>query len=147
MHIRPATSNDIPAMLAIEKASPEASHWSLNTYQQIFTGTAVRLALIVVDEDDDVAGFLVARLVPGEWELENIVIASHNRRCGYGSLLLEQLLYRARLESPTKISLEVRESNAPARSLYEQFSFRQLSTRSGYYEHPKEDAIVYALSI
>lgn len=143
MNIRSATIDDIPAMIAMERASPEASHWSLTTYQEIFSGPIPRVAL--VSEDNNVAGFLVARTLPDEWEIENIVVAHDHRRHGSGSLLLEELLHRAALESPVKILLEVRESNAAARSLYQRFSFKQVSVREGYYEHPDEDAIVYSL--
>jgi ribosomal-protein-alanine acetyltransferase len=143
MNIRSATIDDISAMIAMERASPEASHWSVNAYQQIFTGAAARVALVA--DENGVTGFLVARILPGDWEIENIVVASDHRRRGYGSLLLKEMLDRARSESPVNILLEVRESNAAARSLYQRFTFKQVSVRTRYYEHPDEDAIVYSL--
>jgi ribosomal-protein-alanine N-acetyltransferase len=41
--------------------------------------------------------------------------------------------------------LEVRESNASARGLYEKQGFREAGRRRGYYTDPVEDAILYSL--
>ena len=38
--------------------------------------------------------------------------------------------------------LEVRVSNAPARSLYERLGFQVIGTRKEYYDDPVEDALV-----
>ncbi len=45
------------------------------------------------------------------------------------------------------ILLEVRESNLPARRLYEKHAFRDVGRRRMYYKDPAEDAILYELSL
>ena len=40
------------------------------------------------------------------------------------------------------LSLEVRESNHKAISLYESFNFKQAAIRHDYYSHPDEDGIL-----
>ena len=40
------------------------------------------------------------------------------------------------------VYLEVRESNAAARALYESRGFEAVGRRRGYYRHPVEDALV-----
>ena len=40
------------------------------------------------------------------------------------------------------LTLEVRQSNAPARALYEKLGYLQAGLRRNYYENPREDAII-----
>ena len=44
-----------------------------------------------------------------------------------------------------EIFLEVRESNTPAIALYESLGFEKIGVRKGYYDKPKEDAVIYRL--
>ena len=88
-------------------------------------------------------GFLVARRVVSEWELENIVVAPEVRRKGCGQRLLDALLVHAANTNSDSIFLEVRESNAAARALYHRAGFRQTGQRKSYYTNPAEDAILY----
>ena len=53
----------------------------------------------------------------------------------------------ARKNEMTRICLEVRASNAAARSLYEDFGFEEDGVRPGFYDSPKEDAVLYSLYI
>jgi len=46
------------------------------------------------------------------------------------------------LAGASRILLEVRESNRPARRLYEKHAFREVGRRLKYYNHPLEDAIL-----
>ena len=43
------------------------------------------------------------------------------------------------------MTLEVRASNAPAIALYMKHGFAQVGRRRGYYDDPKEDAILMTL--
>jgi [ribosomal protein S18]-alanine N-acetyltransferase len=90
-----------------------------------------------------VQGFLVARHVASEWELENIVVAPLARRKGLGQQLLDALLVAARETNSSSVFLEVRESNAAARCLYEKAAFEQTGRRKSYYTDPVEDAVLY----
>ena len=90
-----------------------------------------------------VVGFLIARHLAPEWELENIVVAHIARRKGLGKLLLNALLSAARETNSDSVFLEVRESNAAARTLYEKAGFEQTGRRKTYYTNPTEDAVLY----
>jgi len=92
-----------------------------------------------------ISGFLVARHLAPEWELENIVVAPSARRIGLGSRLLNALLANARETDSEAVFLEVRESNAAARSLYEKAGFEPTGRRKAYYTNPAEDAVLYRL--
>ena len=90
-----------------------------------------------------VLGFLVSARIDHEWELENIVVVQGSRRNGVGRRLLEALLAEARQTNGSSVFLEVRESNVPARALYEKSGFTQAGRRRAYYQNPWEDAILY----
>ena len=66
---------------------------------------------------------------------------------GIGSALLQEFSQAARVQGAKRIFLEVRESNSPARGLYEKLGFTRDGERSAYYSDPVEDAILYSLTL
>jgi ribosomal-protein-alanine acetyltransferase len=147
MNVRPASRADIPAMMRLVNHSATAAHWSREQYDRVFGDDPPWRVALVIEEAVGMQGFLVARQVAAEWEIENIAIAGAARRRGLGTRLLGQFLDQARSEGATAVFLEVRESNQPARSLYEKWAFTENGRRPRYYTQPEEDAIVYRLSL
>jgi len=94
-----------------------------------------------------IVGFLVARHVSGEWELENIVVSEESRGKGIGAGLLGELFSRARLSGDSSVFLEVRESNSAARGLYAKVGFEESGRRRGYYSNPQGDAVLYSKTL
>ena len=142
--IRPATLADVPALMALEKHAVTAAHWSAEQYQSMFSSTPPRVALIT-EAEDTLKGFLIARAVGREWEIENLAIAGPARRRGLATELLAEFLNTARCRGATAIFLEVRESNSAARRLYEKWAFIECGFRPAYYRNPEEAAITYRL--
>jgi ribosomal-protein-alanine acetyltransferase len=142
--LRPATLDDIPALMALEKHAVTAAHWSAEQYREIFSRNPPRVA-IVIEDQNAIQGFLIARAVGPEWELENIAIADSARRRGLGTRLLGEFLNTARSHGALAVFLEVRESNSAARRLYEKWAFSASGIRSNYYRDPEEAAITYRL--
>ncbi len=129
--IRSAALNDVPAILAIERQAPSAAHWTAEQYKKLVGSGVV----------------LVVETVAGEWEVENVVVTAEFLRRGIADKLLRELIQRAQNEAASAILLEVRESNLPARGLYEKHGFRAVGRRRAYYSDPVEDAILYALGL
>ncbi len=143
MIVRPATAADIPVMMALERGAATAAHWMPAEYERIFTlGQTPRVALLI-HEGGEVLGFLVARALGSDWEIENVAIAAEARRRGLGLRLISEFLNVAHSRSASAVFLEVRESNIAARALYQKAAFRQVGRRQAYYNHPVEDAVVY----
>ena len=137
--IRSATLEDLPAILAIEQHAPSAAHWPADEYEKLIeTGV-----LPVAEQAGRLCGFVSAKAVAGEWEIENIVVATECLRQGIADQLLQALIDQAESAGASRILLEVRESNRPARRLYEKHAFREVGRRLKYYNHPLEDAILY----
>jgi len=151
--IRPATAADLPLILELERLSLTAAHWSEAQYRQMLEPGSdhARLALVTQSEQGQILGFLIAHHIAPDWELENIVVASAARRAGIGKQLLQSLLKEARHRNSESIFLEVRDSNAAARALYQSTGFHQTGRRKSYYPSdgatPAEDAILYLLEL
>jgi len=145
--IRSATLNDLPAIQALEQQAPTASHWTLPQYEKLLSDGVV----LVAEQGGHLRGFLCAQNVAVEWEIENVVVATEFRRRGIANALVRALIERARSQKANpllgEVRLEVRESNAPARRLYEKHGFREAGRRRAYYLNPLEDAILYALQL
>ncbi len=139
--IRPAMTDDVAAILVIERAAESGAHWS----QEQYSPRLAEGVILVAEEGPDIAGFVCARVVAREWEIENIVVAEHKRRSGIADELLRELLRRVREQSGASIWLEVRESNEAARRLYKKHGFRETGKRREYYRNPVEDAVLYDL--
>ncbi|MGA7560868.1 MAG: ribosomal protein S18-alanine N-acetyltransferase, partial [Terriglobales bacterium] len=132
-----------PAVLALERQTAGAAHWTAEQYQKLVGGGVV----LVAEEAGRLCGFIGAQAVAGEWEIENVVVAAELLRRRIGSELIGALIERARSEAAAAILLEVRESNVAARGLYEKRGFREVGRRRTYYADPVEDGILYALRL
>ncbi|HXR17655.1 MAG TPA: ribosomal protein S18-alanine N-acetyltransferase [Terriglobales bacterium] len=148
MRIRRAILADVPAILTLEKRAATAAHWSVQQYETAILGEApARVVLIVEDQGTGLQGFIVGKFLQQEWEIENMIVAEHVQRRGLGSRLLREFLDLARGQGAQAVFLEVRESNAAARRLYEKCAFVESGRRKVYYREPDEDAIVYRATL
>jgi [ribosomal protein S18]-alanine N-acetyltransferase len=168
VNIRAAIPEDIPHIIEIERSSHTAAHWSEEQYRLAIDSARDGLERMVLVAEIDgsliaefkvktpdasrekregrdiLAGFLAARHVEGEWELENIVVGPELRGRGIGTQLIEALLEHMRATNAGAVFLEVRESNTAARKLYQKAEFRETGRRKLYYSDPAEDAILYS---
>jgi ribosomal-protein-alanine N-acetyltransferase len=145
LSIRAATVADLPAMMAVEKHAATAAHWSAEQYEALFRASDPGRVALIMQEESGVQGFVIARVVGEEWEIENIAIAGPACRRGLGTRLLGELLDLAKAQGAAAVFLEVRESNQAARALYEKWAFLESGHRRRYYKDPEEDAILYRL--
>lgn len=136
VNIRAAQERDLADIAAIQRTSPESSQWEAQDYLAF----DCQVALINYDgADDRIAGFLVSRSVADkEREILNIAIHPDFRRLHIATELLGAELGRW----PGAHFLEVRESNAAARRLYEGLGFQAVGERPAYYDNPLETGIV-----
>ncbi len=137
--IRSAALDDVASLLAIEQEAASAAHWTREQYAGLVESEIV----LVAEDGGNISGFVCAKNVAGDWEIENMVVAKQGRRRGVGSGLLDELLRRVRQQAGAAVWLEVRESNQPARRLYEKHGFHETGRRRGYYRDPGEDALLY----
>lgn len=92
-------------------------------------------------DGESVVGYIGSQTVLGEADMMNVAVAPRARRQGLGRALVEALCTALRCRMRAEVlTLEVRDSNAPALALYASLGFVQIGLRKNYYQHPKEDA-------
>lgn len=144
---RPMTVNDLDEVLAIEVAA-YSFPWSRGNFiDSLAAGYRAELRL---DEQGRCLGYSVA--MPGfeEMHLLNLTVAPRHQRQGHAWAMLQLLCEAARQRGDHKLWLEVRQSNEPARRLYERFGFGEVGLRKSYYPAPqgrREDAMVMSLDL
>ncbi len=95
-------------------------------------------------------GYLVAMPGVDEVHLLNITVAPSQQRQGWARFMLDALALWSRGQRAQWLWLEVRASNAPARSLYQRYGFQQVGLRRAYYpagQLQREDAVVMSLNL
>lgn len=92
--------------------------------------------------DGRVAGYAGMRTVLDEGYISNIAVSPDHRKQGLGMALVEALQREGRRRELSFLTLEVRVGNAEARRLYARAGFREAGLRPGYYEKPREDALL-----
>ena len=130
---------DIDSVLEVSSLSFSIP-WSKDSYIQELTNPIARY--LVAKIDNKVVGFVGTWIVLDESHITNIAVHPNYRKQGIGSSLLETFLKYCKSQGCIAYTLEVRNSNKAARTLYEKYNFKQEGIRKGYYEDTKEDAII-----
>ena len=127
----------LPRILEIERAS-FADAWTENMLlEELSCANALFLCAF---EGETLCGYVIAHTVLDECEIYDIAVAEEFRRRGIALALLHAVLQNAGKLSA--VYLEVRAKNTGAIALYESFGFARMGLRRGYYENPKDDAIL-----
>ena len=93
-------------------------------------------------ENGKVLGYIGISCIIDEGYITNVAVFPESRKKGVGTALLERVFSLAKDMGLSFVSLEVRESNIPAISLYEKLGFKQEGKRKDFYRDPKEDALI-----
>src|SRR6516165_7311024 len=118
MTIRTGLPADLPALQALALQAAMAAHWTPEQYAEIFRDGSVTRCVLIAEDADGVAGFVVALAAGPEWEIENIVVQLQGQRQGTGTQLINELVKQAQAAGADSVFLVVRESNAAARGFY-----------------------------
>ena len=118
--------------------------WSLESLELMLTEQASALVAL---EDGRVLGYVGMMCVLDEGQIINVAVHPDVRRRGVGRRLMEAAEAYAKERGIVFLSLEVRESNIAARSLYSSLGWEEKGIRKGFYSHPVENACVMTKSI
>src|SRR6516225_12466384 len=146
MIIRPARSEDISTIVAIQQNNPEAAEWQESDYVRLAVDPSGVL-LVAEDAARQMVGFAAARRVADEAELQNLAVDPQHRRQGVGQGLVHGVHCRLRAAGTKRVYLEVRPSNESALALYRSSGYTVVGRRRDYYPTPREDALVLSTGI
>lgn len=97
---------------------------------------------LVAKEENEVIGYIGMSIVIDEGYIFNVAVRESYRNKGVATALINELVIYGKKNNFSFITLEVRESNLPAISLYSKFGFIKAGERKNYYSNPKENAIL-----
>ena len=139
MEIRIMTAREVPRVAELEK----------NCFSQPWSEKSVAGELenplslwLVAMEGDRLAGYVGSQTVMDETDMMNLAVGSEFRRQGVGEALVNALVASLKELGSRCLTLEVRDSNGPARALYAKLGFAEVGRRRGYYRDPREDALI-----
>ncbi|MCI8571113.1 MAG: ribosomal protein S18-alanine N-acetyltransferase [Lachnospiraceae bacterium] len=137
--IREMKAADVEAVSKIESEA-FSMPWSARDFLEMVE--ADYAYYYVAEADGNLAGCCGIRNMAGEGEITNVVVAADYRKKGIGRKMMEYMLERAKENGMGACTLEVRVSNRPAIRLYESLGFKGEGVRPGFYDKPKEDALI-----
>ena len=97
---------------------------------------------LVALKDDVLIGYVGSQSVMDEADMMNLAVDANYRRQGIGEQLVASLVDHLKQLNVHSLTLEVRSSNTSAIKLYEKNGFTIVGKRPGYYQKPKEDALI-----
>ena len=137
--IQRMSHDDVPAVMAVDHLCFRTP-WSENAYRSEMGN--VSAFYLVARVGERLIGFAGSWLVMDEAHITTIGVHPEFRRQGIGDRLFAALLEEAVARGVRRASLEVRESNGGAQSLYARYGFVPIARRRRYYTDTGEDAIV-----
>ena len=93
-------------------------------------------------EDSTLVSYCTLVTVLDEAQIINVATSPEFRGRGYAREVIFSVVDECKKRGITLISLEVRESNAPAIALYTSFGFTIEGKRKDFYKNPRENAFV-----
>ena len=138
--IRRMTLEDAQAVWAIENAT-FPTPWSLRDFEHEMRENPCARYLVAV-KDGRIIGFAGIHIILDEGHITNIAVTEVERGHGYGKALTQALLQYASNLGVQYVTLEVRENNEPAKTLYKALGFFKVGVRKKYYENQTDAHIM-----
>jgi len=139
INIRKLNTQDVQAVSAIEEAT-FSMPWPASAFEEM---AKMENALYLVAEiKGRIAGCCGLTKILDEGNINNVVVAEAFRGEGVACMLLSELIRQGRELGIRAFTLEVRESNKAAVHVYEKLGFISEGIRPGFYDKPKENALI-----
>lgn len=136
---RPMRESDTAAAAQIEAASSQEP-WSQKAYADALSNE--NAYYLVAEHDGRVIGCCGLWQSFEEADICNVVIEAGSRRLGIAQKMLSALMEAGRKRGILYFTLEVRSGNTAAVRLYEKLGFATEGVRKGFYQNPREDALI-----
>lgn len=137
--IEPMKAEHIPEIAEIERLCFSLP-WSENALRDELDN--VNAHFLTALTFGRVSGYIGVIEICGEADITNVAVHPDFRRMGIGKMLLDTAEKQATERKCESITLEVRESNEPAISLYSGNGYSPIGIRKNFYEKPTENAVL-----
>lgn len=102
---------------------------------------------LAAEKSGKIIGYLLVYTAVDEAEIARVTTIKEVRRHGIATGLLDVLLQYCKKQKIEKVLLDVRENNKDARAFYEKYGFTIDGVRPGFYDNPKEDAVLMSRQV
>jgi ribosomal-protein-alanine N-acetyltransferase len=119
--------------------------WTLDGYQRELdspNSTLLVVSFVGQETKESIVGMGCFWAILEEAHITILAVHPDFQRQGLGQLILSALLRDAKERNLERATLEVRDSNEVALSLYEKFGFKIAGRRKRYYQKTGEDALI-----
>lgn len=137
--IRLLEERDIVAVSRIEEES-FSMPWSSEDFAELLKRSYC--VYLVAELDGEVVGSAGMTDICEEGNIDNVVVSQKYRGQGIAQKMLTRLIEAGEERGIKAFTLEVRVSNAAAIHVYEKAGFVSEGIRPGFYEKPREDAVI-----
>lgn len=141
--IRLMREEDLEAAAELEKQCFSVP-WSKKSLQESLSNPDY--LFLAAEKEGKVVGYAGLLKIVEEGDVTNIAVLPNCRKQGIGTALTEALIREGQKAGLSSFTLEVRASNEAAISIYEKLGFRSAGVRKGFYDSPKEDALIMWLT-
>lgn len=140
--VRRMSVHDIEEVVAIEQECFSLP-WSKDAFAESMEQPyAVFFVAEYTDDNKTIAGYVGVYHIGDECDITNIAVLPRFRRKGIAKMLLGAVEEYASSKDVYSVTLEVRESNTSAISLYDMMQYENIGMRKNFYEKPTENAII-----
>lgn len=99
----------------------------------------------VAENNDEVLGYIGIYNICGEGSITEFAVFPKYRRKGVGSAIIKYAIDNCKNFNMDFLTLEVRESNGNAISLYSKIGFENVGVRKFFYSNPTENAVIMTI--
>ena len=135
--------DDCPEAAKLESVIFGSDAWTKEDFQE---SLCCDYAVYAVARDTDTGRMIACagiRNMCGDGDITNVLVDREYREQGIAENLLRYLMQEGKAIGVRNFTLEVRSSNTPAIRLYEKLGFVSEGVRPGFYDNPKEDALIF----
>lgn len=138
--LRLMKETDLPIVLELEEQL-FTSTWKMDDFLYEMNENPFS-QMFVWEENSEIVGYIGIWIIFEQAQLTNLAVNKKYQGKGYGRLLLEKGISMCQEAGCEIMTLEVRQSNVVAKSLYQSCGFEKVSVKKDYYQDNHEDADV-----
>jgi len=136
--LRPATLDDVPALLELEK-KVHVSPWAEENIKFELSKPYSHFLVMTDDETDStIQGYIVYWVLYEDCQVLNLVVDLPFRGLGLAKKMIRQAAQTALSKGIKKVTLEVRKSNTSAIQLYQGLKFVITHVKKGFYSNGED---------